>query len=111
MIMHPDHITTDHVAATTHEVRRKKDPPVLDRIRYEPYREGLAVQIMGVRPYADEAPTIAQLHQLATDSGCQLRGKHHEIHFSDPRRTAPEKLRTAIRQPAEARPDWSPAVR
>jgi hypothetical protein len=111
MIVQPDHITTDHVAAATHELRRKKDPPALDRIRHEPYREGLAVSIMGVGPYADEAPTIARLHQLATDSSCQLPGKHHEIYFSDPRRTAPEKLRTAIRPPAEARPDYSPAVR
>lgn len=28
-----------------------------------------------------------------------LRGKHHEIYLSDPRRTAPEKLKTVIRQP------------
>ena len=25
--------------------------------------------------------------------------KHHEIYLGDPRRTAPEKLRTIIRQP------------
>lgn len=25
--------------------------------------------------------------------------KHHEIYLSDPRRTAPEKLKTIIRQP------------
>ena len=27
------------------------------------------------------------------------RGKHHAIYLSDPRKTAPEKLRTVIRQP------------
>jgi hypothetical protein len=66
---------------------------------------------MYVGPYPDEAPTIAQLHKFATDSGYQLRGKHHETDLSDPRRTAPEKLRTATRQPIGARPDYSPAVR
>jgi len=29
----------------------------------------------------------------------QLRGKHYEIYLSDPRRTAPEKFKTVIRQP------------
>jgi hypothetical protein len=40
--------------------------------------------------YADEAPTIAQLHQFATDSDYQLRGKHHEIYPRAPCLTAPE---------------------
>lgn len=30
-----------------------------------------------------------------------LRGPHHEIHLSDPRRTAPERLRTVVRHPVE----------
>ncbi len=34
MIMQPDHNTTDHVAAATHDVRRKMHPPALDRMRY-----------------------------------------------------------------------------
>ena len=104
MIMQPDHITADHVATATEEVREKKDPPALDRVRFEPYREGLAVQILYFGPYADEAPTIERLHQFATDNGHELRGKHHEIYLGDPRRTAPEKLRTVIRQPVEAQP-------
>jgi len=103
MIVQPDHITAAHVATATEEVRRKKDPPALDQMRFEPHREGLAVQIKYFGPYADEAPTIIRLHQFATDSGYELRGKHHEIYLSDPRRTAPENLRTVIRQPVEER--------
>jgi len=104
MIVQPDHITAAHVAAAADEVRRKKDPPALDRIRFEPYAEGLAAQILYFGPYADEAPTIKRLHRFATDSGHPLRGKHHEIYLSDPRRTVPERLRTVIRQPIEPRP-------
>ncbi|MGZ5468153.1 MAG: GyrI-like domain-containing protein, partial [Candidatus Aminicenantales bacterium] len=33
--------------------------------------------------------------------GYRLRGRHHEIYFGDPRRSAPEKLKTLIRQPVE----------
>jgi hypothetical protein len=93
-----------YVAAAADEIQEKKDPPALDRIRYKPYAEGLAVQILYFGPYADEAPTIVRLHRFATDSGYQLRGKHHEIYLSDPRRTAPERLRTVIRQPIGSSP-------
>jgi hypothetical protein len=30
-----------------------------------------------------------------------LRGKYYEIYLNDPRTTAPEKLKTIIRQPVE----------
>lgn len=33
------------------------------------------------------------------NGGYAPAGKHHEIYLSDPRRTAPGKLRTVIRQP------------
>jgi hypothetical protein len=102
MMVQPEHITADLVASAADDVRRKKDPAALDRVRLERYREGLAVQILYFGPYADEAPTIERLHQFAIDGGYQLRGKHHEVYLSDPRRTAPEKLRTVIRQPVEA---------
>lgn len=104
MIMQPEHLTADHIATATDDVRRKKGPAALNRIRFEPFAEELAVQIMYFGPYADEAPTIARMHQFATDKGYRLRDKHHEIYLSDARRTAPEKLRTVIRQPIEARP-------
>ena len=102
MIMQPGHITADHVATATDEVRRKKDPAALDRIRFESFTEGLSAQILYFGPYADEAPTIAGIHRFAVDNGYKLRDKHHEIYLSDARRTAPEKLRTVIRQPIEA---------
>lgn len=102
MIMQPDHITDAHVATARDEVRRKKGPVALERMRFERFAEGLSVQIMHLGPYADEAPTIARLHEFAADSGYDLRDKHHEIYLGDPRRTTPERLRTVIRQPVEA---------
>lgn len=101
MIMQPSHLAADHVEAAVEQVRSKKNPPALDKVRFEPFREGLSVQIMHIGPYAEEAPTIARLHRFAGDNGYQLRDRHHEIYLSDPRRAAPEKLRTVIRQPVE----------
>jgi len=81
------------------EVRKKKDLAALDRVMFEPYHEGLSAQIMHIGPYAAEEPTIARLHRFIKENGYELSGKHHEIYLSDPRRTAPEKLRTILRQP------------
>jgi hypothetical protein len=102
MIMQPAHLTAADVEAAAEEVGRSKNPPAIDRMRFEAFREGLSVQIMYFGPYADEGPTIARLHEFAADEGYRLRGKHHEIYLGDPRRTAPEKLRTVIRQPVES---------
>ena len=101
MIMQPAHITRDHVDLAAEQVRVKKNPPALDKVRFEPFREGLSVQIMHIGPYAEEAPTIRRLHEFAAEGGYRLRDKHHEIYLGDPRRTAPERLKTVIRQPVE----------
>jgi hypothetical protein len=102
MILQPDHISSEMVAQSVEQVRTKKNPTGLDRLRFAEYEEGLSVQILYLGAYADEGPTIAAMHQHAIDQGYRLRGKHHEIYLGDPRRTAPEKLKTVIRQPIEA---------
>ena len=99
MIRQPDHISIKDVSEAIEQVRGKKNPTMLDAVRFETYNEGLVVQVMYVGPYADEGPTIERLHQFAFDQGYQLRGKHHEIYLGDPRRTKPENLKTVIRQP------------
>ncbi len=68
-------------------------------MRFAPYHEGRAAQILYVGPYVGEGPTIAALHDFIREQEGELHGKHHEIYLSDPRRTAPEKLKTVIRQP------------
>ncbi|WP_143741362.1 GyrI-like domain-containing protein [Paramicrobacterium agarici] len=52
--------------------------------------------------YDAEGPVIAEMHDaFIPGSDCVLTGRHHEIYLSDVRKTAPEKLRTIIRQPVE----------
>jgi hypothetical protein len=101
MIMHPPEVTEEHFEAAREELRRKKGPAAVDKLRFERYHEGPSAQIMHLGPYSEEAPTIAKLHEFIKDGGHQFRGKHHEIYLGDPRRSAPEKLRTIIRQPYE----------
>jgi len=99
MIMQPDYVTAKHVNAATKQLREKKNPLALDKIRFESYHEGPSVQILHIGPYDDEGPTIAQMHKFIDENGYQLHMKHHEIYLSDPRRSKPEKLKTVLRQP------------
>jgi len=55
--------------------------------------------VLHVGPYAAEGPTVAKLAAFARENGYAFVGKHHEIYLSDPRRTAPEKLKTILRHP------------
>jgi len=101
MIAVPDAITAAMVREAKKAVKEKKALARADDVRLESLREGPAVQILHVGPYAAELPTIEKLHAFAAENGYALTGKHHEIYFSDPRRTQPEKMRTILRQPVK----------
>ena len=99
MIAVPDAVTAAEVAAAAEAAARRRPLPAAGLIRLERLREGLAAQIMHVGPYADEAPTIERLHAFVSAQGYELHGRHHEIYLGDPRRTAPERLKTVLRRP------------
>lgn len=101
MIAQPGHITETLVAQAMKDVGKKKDLPALKKLRLEEFAEGRCVQVLHVGPYSEEGPTIAAMEEFAKAEGYTLAGKHHEIYLSDPRRTAPEKLKTIIRHPLE----------
>ena len=96
MIEQPDEITADRVEATAGE--RHVDVPV----RLERFHEGRSAQVLHVGPYSDEPSTVGRLHAFIAEQGLRPAGRHHEIYLSDARRTAPERLRTILRQPVEA---------
>ena len=99
MILQPDEVTGEMVNDAIQLAERKRPLPAARKLRLERFREGRAAQVMHVGPYSAEAPTIAKLHEFIADQGLSLTGKHHEIYLGDPRRAAPEKLRTIVRQP------------
>ncbi|MBU1651295.1 GyrI-like domain-containing protein [bacterium] len=99
MILQPDFVTTEMIAEASAALKKKKDPVALPKLRFESFHEGLSVQIMHIGPYAEEDANIEKLNDHIEASGHVRHGLHHEIYLSDPRRTAPEKLKTVIRQP------------
>lgn len=105
MILQPDEVTAADVEQARAELLRKRKVSDLPPVRFEQYAEGLSVQILYYGAYADEGPTIARMHRYIAETGYQLAGKHHEIYMGDPRRTAPEKLKTILRQPVKEEGD------
>ena len=99
MICVPDAVTTSMVVEVLPKVTANKKLRAGALARVERFAEGRAAQMLHIGPYADEAPAIAGLHDFIAEQGGLLAGKHHEIYLSDARKTAPEKLRTIIRQP------------
>ncbi|WP_417582970.1 GyrI-like domain-containing protein [Pelagibacterium sp.] len=106
MIMVPDWIGPAMIVAAIETARTKKRPVALDRLRVEALAEGKAVQVLHIGAYDDEGPVIARMHNsFIPELGLVPVGRHHEIYLGDPRKTAPEKLRTVLRQPVRERPE------
>jgi hypothetical protein len=102
MIMQPDWITEEIVNTAIGNARRKKPLPALPLLRHERFDEGRSVQIMHLGSYAAEGPVLARLHDDYLPShGLMPNGRHHEIYLTDARKTAPDKLKTILRQPVK----------
>jgi hypothetical protein len=102
MIMAPDWIDWAMFDEAVEKAAAKVDAKPPSSLRLEPFEEGLSVQIMHIGPYDAEGPTIARLHgEYLPAHGLAENGHHHEIYIGDPRRTAPEKLKTVLRQPVK----------
>jgi hypothetical protein len=99
MIMVPDYVDD----APFREARARSERKLgklSASLRLEPLAEGLCLQALHVGSYDDEGPLLARLHgEVMPDGGYGFAGPHHEVYLSDPRKTAPAKLRTVIRQP------------
>jgi hypothetical protein len=102
LMVQPDWLDAGRFAEASIAAGQKRRLPALSRMRLDVLREGRCAQVMHVGPYEAEAPTIRRLREFIEEQGLRPRGRHHEIYLGDPRRTAPERLRTVIRQPVSA---------
>lgn len=101
MITQPDAIDLDLVERVTAEAGRTRALPALRWLRFSRWCEGSCVQVMHVGPYSEEPATVALMHEFIAERALRPVGRHHEIYLGDPRRCAPERLRTILRQPVE----------
>ena len=109
MIRQPEFVTKEVFQWACEELRRKKPQIDSSKAYLQTFSEGLCVQIMHTGPYDDEPKTIKLIGTYISDnnlknaiSSVEADGRirrHHEIYLSDPRKTAPEKMKTVLRHP------------
>ncbi|MDR0884789.1 MAG: GyrI-like domain-containing protein [Clostridiales Family XIII bacterium] len=103
MIRVPDFVTPDVFEDMKTIVAQKKPKVDISLARLATFAEGLCAQILHIGSYDDEPATIGKLMDFIADSGYRVAisemRRHHEIYLNDPRKTAPEKLKTVIRYP------------
>ena len=109
MIRQPEFVTNELFKWAADELKKRKPQLDTDKARSEAFTEGLCVQMMHLGPYDTEAVTVKAIDDFAASNGyvnaiSEVRPdgtirKHHEIYLSDPRRVAPEKMKTVIRHP------------
>jgi len=100
LLLVPDWIDQAMVDAAVEQVAAKDPPARLGDVRFDLLDEGLCVQTLHVGSFDDEGPVLQKLHEeFIPNQGLTPTGHHHEVYFSDFRRTAPDKLRTLLRQP------------
>ena len=105
MIRQPDFVTSEVFEHTLLIVSQKKPDLDILRARLSTFSEGLCGQVLHIGTYDDEPETIKRLDDFIKTSGYRVdiseTRRHHEIYLNDPRRTAPEKLKTIIRHPIQ----------
>ena len=111
MILQPEVVDAGALEEAVAQLRKKRPSAALEELRLLRYQEGSCVQMLHVGPYATEPATVERMRAFAAEHGLterydvvKRRGQmdvwgHHEIYLSDPRRTAPEKLKTLVRHP------------
>lgn len=105
MIRQPEFVTQEVFERAREKLAKKKPSLDVSRARFTKFTEGLCVQIMHTGSYDSEPESILQLKKYISENGyaedfSNVR-MHHEIYLSDPRRCAPEKLKTVIRHPVK----------
>jgi len=109
MIRQPEFVTKEVFQWACNELKRKKPQIDTAKAYLETFTEGLCVQIMHIGPFDDEPKTVELIETYISEnnlknaiSSVEPDGRirrHHEIYLSDPRRTAPQKLKTVLRHP------------
>lgn len=104
MLRLPDFFSEEDVLWAKETLQKKKR---LDASAVEvlTMTDRLCVQILHVGPYEEEIHSVEKMESFARKHGYVQdfsdERMHREIYLSDPRKTAPEKLKTVLRHPVK----------
>lgn len=97
----PAEATDGEVQAAIDAARAKRPSDVFERLRFGWLDEVTVVEAMHVGPYATEPGTFDLMAETLRAAHLRPVGRHHEIYLGNPLRSAPERLRTILRQAVE----------
>lgn len=102
LIRIPAFVTAENAQQAIQTAFVKKQLPLLKGVTMISYDEGDCIQVMHTGPYSTEPVTLQLMEDFMAKHQLKWNGKHHEIYLSDPRKAAPEKMKTILRQPVKA---------
>ncbi|QNM04381.1 GyrI-like domain-containing protein [Qiania dongpingensis] len=113
MMRQPDFVTPSVFSQACSAVQSKKGLDT-SKARLCTWEEGLCVQCMHLGPYDDEPATLQKIYDFLNSSGLlsdiSSKRRHHELYLSDPRRAAPERMKTVLRLPVREASKQSDAL-
>ncbi len=101
LIRLPDFVTKEAVEKAKETVLAKKGLQLVTGVEFFTMTEGKSVQIVHVGPFDTEPQTLQKIAEFCATHGLEKNGHHHEIYLSDFRKTAPERLKTILREPVK----------
>lgn len=101
LIRMPEYITEKDVKNEIDTVLMKKKADLVSAIEFHEMVEGKCIQLLHVGPFSTEPESLARITEFSEANGLERNGVHHEIYLSDFRKTAPEKLKTILREPVK----------
>lgn len=103
MMRQPEFLTAELFIDFLATLKQKKTNPYFDQLRFETITDGLCCQIMHLGSYDSEPESFEKIAAHIALKGYNRSNKtHREIYLSDPRKTAPDKLRTVLRVQLES---------
>ena len=98
MIRQPDFVDESYAEKIVEIVKKIKPHDLLNEVKFVSLTEGKCVQMLHLGSYDSEPASFKIMEDFIDEKGYKRKSKiHREIYLSDPRRTAPEKLKTVLR--------------
>ena len=95
----PEFVTKQDVQQAIETVVFRKGLQLARDVEFFEMTEGKCVQILHLGPFEKEPETLKLIDIFIKEKSLRQNGPRHEIYLSDFRRTAPEKLKTILREP------------
>lgn len=101
LIRIPDYVQSGDVNNAIEAAFNKQQATLVREVELFTMTEGKSVQALHVGPFDKEPETLQKIANFTKEHNLQRNGLHHEIYLSDFRKTAPDKLRTILREPVK----------